>query len=169
MRYNHPASGGAASGPVHYDGGRLLQVDLLRGLAALSVVYFHLSRSAGLTDETIFNSGYFGAYGVQVFFAISGFVIPFGMYRSGYKPSSFARYILKRIIRIDPPYLISIAIGPIVGVAGMGSTFEWPSVQRLLLHIGYLNVLTSNDWLSPFYWTLAIEFQYYIFVGLFFR
>ncbi|MGH9897358.1 MAG: acyltransferase family protein, partial [Pyrinomonadaceae bacterium] len=39
--------------------------------------------------------------------------------------------------------------------------------KRVLLHLGYLNAFFDpNSWLSPVFWTLAIEFQYYLMIGL---
>ncbi|HEX8688254.1 MAG TPA: acyltransferase family protein, partial [Pyrinomonadaceae bacterium] len=37
---------------------------------------------------------------------------------------------------------------------------------RVLLHLGYLNVAFGYEWLNPVFWTLALEFQYYLLVGL---
>ena len=67
---------------------RLLEVDLLRLVAALMVVMTHFMASAGAKDRysrafgSIFEWGhpmasitYFGQLGVDIFFMISGFVI----------------------------------------------------------------------------------------------
>jgi peptidoglycan/LPS O-acetylase OafA/YrhL len=40
-------------------------------------------------------------------------------------------------------------------------------LTQVMMHFFYLNVFTGN-WLSPVYWTLAIEVQYYIVVGILF-
>jgi peptidoglycan/LPS O-acetylase OafA/YrhL len=40
------------------------------------------------------------------------------------------------------------------------------STAQLLLHLGYLNTFFGYPWLNPVYWTLGIEFQYYLFVAL---
>lgn len=42
------------------------------------------------------------------------------------------------------------------------------TVSGLLLHLGYLNAFFHQGWLNPVYWTLAIEFQYYLGMGLIF-
>jgi peptidoglycan/LPS O-acetylase OafA/YrhL len=116
-------------------------------------------------------SGKYGWLGVEIFFVISGFVIPYALHRGGYRLANFWRFVLKRIIRLDPPYLASIAVvlslGALVMVApgfrGEPLRFSWIA---LLLHLGYVNVLFGYPWLNPVYWTLAIEFQYYLIVGL---
>ena len=39
----------------------------------------------------------------------------------------------------------------------------WPQV---FAHLGYLNAFFGMPWLQMSYWSLAVEFQYYIFIGL---
>jgi peptidoglycan/LPS O-acetylase OafA/YrhL len=42
------------------------------------------------------------------------------------------------------------------------------SVENILLHIGYLIPFFDDyDWFIGVFWTLAIEFQYYLFLALF--
>ncbi len=38
----------------------------------------------------------------------------------------------------------------------------------MLLHLGYLNAFFHYEWLNPVFWTLAIEFQYYILIAVMF-
>ena len=42
------------------------------------------------------------------------------------------------------------------------------SAFQLLLHLGYLNAFFNYDWSVALYWTLAIEFQFYLSIGLLF-
>ena len=115
-----------------------------------------------------------GQYGVPVFFVISGFVFPFSLYRANYKLSSFGNFLLRRVVRIDPPFLASIVIVLILGYVstlspwyrGSGFHIVWTDV---LLHLGYLNSFFDRPWLSPVYCTLGIEFQFYILLGLMFN
>jgi peptidoglycan/LPS O-acetylase OafA/YrhL len=58
--------------------------------------------------EPIETLGYFGVYGVQIFFIISGYVIPRSLHQSQYKLKRMGSYILRRAIRLDPPYYLSI-------------------------------------------------------------
>jgi peptidoglycan/LPS O-acetylase OafA/YrhL len=43
-----------------------------------------------------------------------------------------------------------------------------PNIANILTHFAYINNFTGQPYLSPVYWTLGIEFQYYLFIGLFF-
>ena len=49
--------------------------------------------------------GAYGWLGVDVFFVISGFIVPYAMLRAGYTLSAWPTFILKRLIRVEPPYL----------------------------------------------------------------
>jgi peptidoglycan/LPS O-acetylase OafA/YrhL len=152
---------------------RVGTVDNLRGLASLAVCWFHLSNSAP-ADSLVKASGTYGRFGVDVFFVISGFVIPYALMRSGYRLADFWRFLAKRVVRVDPPYVLSIAatvlIAFIVAHAPYSrARFDPPSVEQLLLHLGYLVPFARGhdaEWLNIVYWTLAVEFQYYLVIGL---
>jgi peptidoglycan/LPS O-acetylase OafA/YrhL len=160
---------------------KLEGLEFLRGLASLAVCWFHLTRFHYHTpDQRLFalvrQTGDYGWLGVEVFFVISGFVIPYSLYRARYRIRDFFRYLARRIVRLDPPYLAAIAI--ILVLAYVGSLKSGRPVEvegepiesvRVLLHLGYLNIFfTRYKWLNPTFWTLAIEMQYYVLMGLVF-
>ncbi len=154
---------------------RLPTVDALRGIAALAVCWFHFTNAvAGFELPAAFRaSGRHGWLGVEIFFVISGFIIPHAMHAAGYRLGDFGRFLLKRIIRIDPPYLAAVALilaqAWLVSAAGLQSGASAGfSATQVLLHLGYLNAFAGSDWLSPVFWTLAIEFQYYLAIALLF-
>jgi len=156
--------------------GYLSSLDMLRGLAAVAVCYFHFTHgNPRLLAETdpLYITGRFGFLGVDVFFVISGFVIPYAMYRANYSIKNLGRFLGKRFVRIEPPYLLSIFLVLFLNWLSTqspyyrGEAFNIDST-RLLLHFGYLNAFFSHPWYNDVYWTLAIEFQYYIIIALFF-
>lgn len=160
-------------------GSRVVVVDGLRGIASLAVCWYHLVfadgafAGGGLVAALLRNSARNAWTGVEVFFVISGFVIPLALLRSRYSARSYGPFVLKRILRLDPPYLVSV-------VLCVALWYVWAAVPRLhgpaftltvsglLLHLGYLNAFFHQGWLNPVYWTLAIEFQYYLGIGLVF-
>jgi len=152
---------------------RLHHVDALRGLAALSVCLFHLTtaRPGFPADGSLLKAVcQFGYLGVEVFFIISGFIIPVALSKSRYQIVNFPQFLAKRVIRIDPPYFAAAGLSLLLfWLASIykGTPF---SVQpaALLAHIGYLNDFLGLPWLVPIFWTLAIEFQYYLFIAVFF-
>jgi peptidoglycan/LPS O-acetylase OafA/YrhL len=50
----------------------------------------------------------FGYLGVDVFFVISGFVIPYSLWGREYSLRQFPRYMIRRAVRLEPPYLASV-------------------------------------------------------------
>ncbi|HEY0254337.1 MAG TPA: acyltransferase family protein, partial [Kofleriaceae bacterium] len=71
----------------------LYNLHVLRVIAALGVVYYHITSSAGLDLRANL-----GSRGVDVFFVISGFIIAF---IGSKKPDQF---LLRRAIRVVPFY-----------------------------------------------------------------
>jgi peptidoglycan/LPS O-acetylase OafA/YrhL len=151
-------------------------IDGLRAIAALSVCTFHyVCQTIGINfPEFISNTFRFGQYGVYVFFVISGFIIPWSMHRNSYNLNSLPKFILKRLIRLEPPYLISIVLILIIEFIKANFNIGIPnkdiiSLNQIALHFGYLiNFFSNYKWLNQVYWTLAIEFQYYIIISLFY-
>lgn len=144
---------------------------MLRGLACLGVCIMHF---AGTVDSESLNKvTQLGGYGVPVFFTISGFILPYSLWISEYKVSSFFRFILKRLIRLEPAYLFSILGIFILSFLAQLSPFS-DSTQieffttNTCLHLFYLVDFFNEKWLNPVYWTLAIEFQFYLIIGLIF-
>jgi len=156
--------------------GYLSSLDLLRGLAAVAVCYFHFTHgNPDFLSKTniLYESGRYGFLGVDVFFVISGFVIPYAMYRGMYRFKNFGKFLLKRVIRIEPPFIASIILVIALNwlstlspyYRGAGFTIDFTA---LALHLGYLNAFFQYPWVNDVYWTLAIEFQYYIIIALIF-
>ena len=146
-------------------------VEILRGLAALAVCMFHFTK--GYVSETgwirsVFQNGWIG---VEVFFVISGFVITYSLLGSNYRFKDYGKFLMKRILRIEPTYFFSIILILILGYLSSlnpgfkGKPFEI-SISLLFQHFGYFVDLLGNDWFNPVYWTLAIEFHYYLIIGL---
>lgn len=123
-----------------------------------------------LPDGPLKASGTYGWLGVDVFFVISGFVLPWSMQRAAYTPRSFGRFVARRVVRLDPPYLASVllvlAIAAAAPLLPAGSTRTPITPTEVALHLGYANVIAGQRWLNPVYWTLAIELQWYLLIGL---
>jgi peptidoglycan/LPS O-acetylase OafA/YrhL len=148
------------------DGGERLQaVEYTRGVAALLVMWFHFTYP--LPEGMLRTSGLYGYLGVEAFFVISGFVIPYALdlrhYRFGRESWIF---IGRRIVRLQPPYVMSVLLILCVPyLAGLTPWFDGGiaghDVYRAALHLFYLVPWAGEDWFSAVYWSLAIEFQYY--------
>ncbi len=143
----------------------LLQV--FRGLAALLVVYHHANREvAGVFGDSWLRSLFdLGDAGVQFFFVLSGFII-YHVHRSDMGRSGRARrYLLKRIIRIYPIYiLVTLVLTPFWAfIPAFGAAYhkELSSfIYSILLipqsHLPNLGVA----------WTLTHEVMFYLLFAL---
>ncbi|MGB8887605.1 MAG: acyltransferase [Candidatus Korobacteraceae bacterium] len=142
-------------------------INALRAFAALAVAWGHFVAGQG---KYLGMSGKYGYLGVDIFFVISGFVIPWSLYRSQYVLRDYPKFLLKRNVRLYPPYLASIAITILATNFVLVPVFHIPHMtvtgRDLLLHLGYLNDLVHVPWINVAYWTLAIELQWYLLVGL---
>lgn len=146
----------------------------LRFFAAFSVCLYHFvcTTTGFVTDENVLSFFNNGKYGVQMFFVISGFVIPWSMYNAGYKLKNIFRFLLKRFLRLEPPYLVSVVLAIIIILLRQNILNNYDvqfSSTQIILHFGYLIPFFNNyHWLNQIYWTLAIEFQYYLLIALLF-
>jgi len=150
-------------------------LDNLRAIAAWSVCLYHfICTTTGLIshDNFIYKVFSFGSYGVHLFFVISGLVIPWSLYHNNYQLKNFFKFFVKRLARLEPPYIVSVIVMLFIllirkySPAYNGNEVA-VSAKQLVLHVGYLIPFFKGiPWLNNVYWTLAIEFQYYILIGL---
>jgi peptidoglycan/LPS O-acetylase OafA/YrhL len=149
-------------------------LNFLRGVAALAVCFYHFAcgNVDYLKDTNIIKiMSQYGHWGVEVFFVISGFIIPYSMYIKGYTIKNWKEFLIKRTIRIEPPYLLNILL--VIVLAYMSTLSPYYRGDKfsldylnLISHLGYLNSYFGLPPLNPVFWTLVIEFQYYILISL---
>ncbi|MDB4273905.1 acyltransferase [Algibacter sp.] len=143
---------------------------ILRGLAALMVCLNHfVCKTTGYIDNNIVLSIFkFGGLGVNMFFIISGIVLPLSMLNGNYTFSSWRIFLVKRIIRIEPPYMVAVLLATLYMYLRSFLPYSVavdliPNIKDVLLHLGYLvPFVEGSRWLNGAFWTLAIEFQYYL-------
>lgn len=151
-------------------------IDTLRGIAATAVCIFHFTNGnpALLPDGSwLKEMGSYGFLGVEIFFVISGMVIANTMARNDYRISEIGNFLMRRLVRLEPPYLLSIALVLALNFLSSlapgysGESFSFNAAQ-LALHLGYLVPFWGAEWLSPVYWSLGIELQFYLVMALIF-
>ena len=146
-------------------------MEYLRGIASLAVAWFHLTNtySHGFASWT----GSYGWLGVDVFFVLSGFIIPYSLWSGDRAPSlrTFVDFLGRRIVRLEPPYFASLILVLVLAyVSAATPGFRGPppeyTVPQVALHLFYMIPLTHYPWLQPVYWSLAYEFVFYLAAGL---
>lgn len=151
-------------------------LDALRGIAALGVVLHHIFFGSVMVLVYQNASPYFvrvlfqaGAHGVEIFFVLSGFVIAHSLRNNELSLGSLGRFILRRQVRLDPPYWAAIAIG-LVFLWGRNHLpgvmkVPLPSPRELLLNATYLQEifrLPKDSVVLEVAWTLCLEIQFYL-------
>jgi peptidoglycan/LPS O-acetylase OafA/YrhL len=146
---------------------RLSELDAMRGIAALCVVLYHFNcryveyNPAVGHLPALFGWGHIG---VQIFFAISGFVISMTLARTD-SVASFAR---ARITRLFPAYWAAMAVT--ITVVGLGG----PEKLIVSPHDALINATMLHYWIDVkgvdgSYWTLSIELGFYCVMALLLR
>jgi peptidoglycan/LPS O-acetylase OafA/YrhL len=150
----------------------LLEVHFLRGIASVAVCLFHLVLGNGqlFSSNNFLKQIFSNAYsGVEIFFILSGYVICYS-FPANFAYKEYGTFISKRLVRVEPPFIASFILVLVLNfishkVTGTGDPVGWSNV---FFHIGYLNNFGFGTYLNPVYWTLGIELQYYVCIGLLF-
>lgn len=147
---------------------RFESLDALRGLAALAVVVHHV------TDIHI------GGPAVIVFFVISGYCIAAAGASARRNNLGFGKFMHRRVRRIFPPYLLSLALWAAYRLAKWKATgvneldrswLEWfqnatlTQWVTLLRHPGDYPPANPTLFVGA-YWSLCYEEQFYLVMGL---
>lgn len=137
----------------------LFGIQMLRGLAALAVVVHHtLEESNGATGR--FSPDWLtvaGAAGVDVFFAISGFIMLYTSFRPNRPPMAPRDFLVRRFARIYPFYWVCCFAVLAIIAAGFldGKALSLGSI------IASFTLAPGSD-LIGISWTLVYEVYFYL-------
>jgi peptidoglycan/LPS O-acetylase OafA/YrhL len=139
-------------------------VDLLRGLAILVVVVFHgfYYSSPGLAWHSriataLFHMTAAGWTGVNLFFALSGFLITGNLLDSFHTENYYARFYIRRALRILPAYFLILLI------LGLTHTASWNYLAVCVIFLANWPKLLLHGTFTLYgvLWSLAVEEQFY--------
>ncbi|SDC38808.1 Peptidoglycan/LPS O-acetylase OafA/YrhL, contains acyltransferase and SGNH-hydrolase domains [Bradyrhizobium brasilense] len=140
---------------------RLPGLQIARAVAALSIVYFHswvaLTRFPPETSHPIPFLRDHGSFGVDLFFAISGFVICLVVSRASFSTPAF---LVKRIFRLYPLWLLTLTSFAMLAMAWRGMVREQDTFAYFLWSA---SLLPTEHF--PFYdigWSLQHEMAFYL-------
>jgi peptidoglycan/LPS O-acetylase OafA/YrhL len=157
------------------------ELDGLRGIAILLVIFFHYFQSAPLPGS-LAAFGRLSWSGVDLFFVLSGFLVGGILLDARDSPHYFKTFYIRRSYRILPLYAVVCAAFWILrGLAAADSSnpaFDWLFFTHSLPWYAYAS-LTQNflmaykgalgpAWLGAT-WSLAIEEQFYLTLPLMIR
>jgi exopolysaccharide production protein ExoZ len=152
---------------------RLAQIQIMRGVAAMAVVFAHAVDLA-VDNTNQFGRSYianflfldnFGAIGVDFFFVISGFV----MARSSHGLNGMRNtigFLVDRITRIAPLYYLATII-KVFCILLVGGSVSPKSLTNALIFIPLVDVTNYNFPPLSVGWTLSFEFTFYAFLSIF--
>lgn len=174
-----PAAGVPADAPVTSTAHRSNNLDALRLVGALAVIFGHAYHIVGRPFENPVVAGYpVQTLGVIIFFSISGYLITASWSRTR-NPVS---YLAARSLRIFPALVVVVlvcmfVIGPVVSVLPNGQYFDapnfWSYLGNIILRPQYELPGVWGDHPYPnavngSLWTLPAEFFCYLLVPLVF-
>ena len=149
---------------------RLLNLDLLRLVSALLVLFFHYGfrmritgEGAGIGFPELAPIAKWFDIGLLIFFAISGYVIM--MSAEGRSAFDFAA---GRFARLWPTFVVCATITAVVLSIWPVPALSAPTVRQWLAHLVILSRVFGQPFLDGAYWTIAYEIIFYgwIFVAL---
>lgn len=155
------------------------EIDGLRFIAIAMVVVSHFRTIYDKNVTTIIRGGWLeivahqGKYGVHLFFVISGFILglPFAAYYlRNSKPINLRGYYLRRITRLEPPYIVVLTLLFFLRLflqPGWSGKFieQFPHYLASIFYLHNIIYGAYSTVLAPA-WSLEVEVQFYVLVPL---
>ena len=142
-------------------GTRYLQLDGLRALVVILMVYTHYFNYLFPPESPVH---YLGTACVRFFFVLSGYFITHSLLRLqrklGHRGASLREYYKRRFVRILPPYYAIILLGAATGMLGVAQLWPW-----YLSFANNWHVFITGSWGHVgmgHMWTLAVQEQFYL-------
>ena len=141
---------------------RFYELDTVRFLAALAVLFYHYTfstaRLLGTPSFSIDKISRYGYLGVDAFFIISGYVV---LMSSMHKTPKY--FFISRLVRLYPAYFICCITTFVILYFGNISTPEIPqvSVKILIYNLTMLQEFLGKVNLNGVFWTLTYELGFY--------
>jgi peptidoglycan/LPS O-acetylase OafA/YrhL len=157
--------------PLRPESGHLLHLDALRLIASAGIVIVHLSGfvDAGAWSEHFsFTMGRLSLF-VDMFFAVSGFVIAFVYSRKIQDASSYGSYLRKRLARLVPLHWATLAIFVLIDVllrsrnihVNHSEDYEWRCLPTNFLLLHSTGLLCPHASFNAVSWSISAEMIMY--------
>lgn len=143
---------------------RISELDSLRAIAAISVMFFHYTFGFNHADtHTLFHNGFMG---VELFFVISGFVI----FMTLQNVATTKQFVVSRFARLYPAYWFSVILSyilfsiPVIFSTQVQPNFKVSTIlfDRFLVNLSMIQSYFGIEHIDGAYWTLSVELAFYI-------
>ena len=142
----------------------LFGIQVLRGIAALMVVFHHYVGTAvergfainGLEQAAIGNAG------VDMFFVISGFIMEYTLGSRRFRPGDRAIFLMRRMTRILPLYWVLTLTAFLIFTLLPSIVNSSTTVHQLMYSLVLLPDQSVGSYVLPMAWTLTFEFFFYL-------
>ncbi len=148
--------------------GYLPTLDGWRAIAILGVLICHgsdaLFNNSGLyPSHRWYGLTRYGAFGVDIFFGLSGFLICTRLLQERRRDGeiSLASFYIRRALRILPPYLTYLVTVGLLGYGGVLTVHRWEWLSSLLFFRNYI-ASREGGWYLAHFWSLAVEEHFYL-------
>jgi len=147
-------------------GGNLQSLQILRGVAAVAVAFFHTNVILSMPQygsvsafQSLASKGWLG---VNFFFILSGFIILMAHQRDVGKPSQAVKYLIRRGVRVYPIYWILTTVFMIAATLRPGYADFSIDFWNLFTTYSLIMVVDLPTLPLKVAWTLLFEVKFYL-------
>ncbi|MGB7599831.1 MAG: acyltransferase [Candidatus Sulfotelmatobacter sp.] len=148
---------------------KMPELDSVRGVAVLMVLFYHGFATRQDPDaftglaKLFVRSLSLGWTGVNLFFALSGFLITGILLDSKDHPQYYRRFYLRRALRILPAYYALLVLLAWLGRFGMqGENISFAFLGLSAIYLANVTVFFGVPMQFPVLWSLAVEEHFYL-------
>lgn len=146
------------------------ELDTLRGIAILLVLFFHGFNISGALTQLrgpahLFATLTFGGWtGVYLFFVLSGFLITGILLEAKPKPHYYRRFYIRRALRILPAFYLLLVLLYVLPRTGWleNRHVDWPYIWLSFFYLANVTTLFGVPGQYSVLWSLAVEEHFYL-------
>jgi peptidoglycan/LPS O-acetylase OafA/YrhL len=137
------------------------ELDGIRGFAAIIVVFHHIAQSFSRDASphlfhvwlAVTRAGFIG---VDIFFALSGFLITRVLLSTRLRPRYYRNFYARRILRLAAPYLITLAL------VACFIPNSWAFLALSFIYLANFSEFFGIEMIYYPLWSLAVEEHFYL-------